>query len=183
MLLVAILGATALFAWNKNRQVRIPYALSARPVVIPPRQAQKKTEAEIKSLNQDIVLSVVAFSVVTVSSVTNSLLAVLALPILVKLVIPWWQEGFQSGLDEHKFDHKVFEALLMASLLVFGYYRVAAVLFGSAAAGKKLGLQTRMLVENVQETVFGEQPGKIWVVSSDGHEVGIPLNYLRLEDL
>jgi hypothetical protein len=183
MLLVAILGATALYAWKNNRQVRVPYALSVGRVEPLPSQAQKKTQEEIRSLNQDIVLSVAAFGLVTVSSVTNSLLAILALPMLVKLVIPWWQEGFQSGLDERKFDHKVFEAFLMAGLLAFGYYRIAAVLFGSAAAGKKLGLQTRMLVENVQETIFGDQPGKIWVVSSEGQEIGIPLNYLRVEDI
>ncbi|MDE3091952.1 MAG: HAD-IC family P-type ATPase, partial [Chloroflexota bacterium] len=105
-------------------------------------------------------------------------LGLLSLPILIKLGIPYWRDGYQSLVKERKINRPTFDAVTLSAFLAAGLFSFTAFWFGAVGLSKKLILRTRSQSERALAGAFGEQPRKVWVVTPDGREIEIPFEEL-----
>ena len=143
---------------------------------------QTKLADEDKQLNQDVALSVVAFGLSAAGAVVAHPLGLLSLPILIKLGIPYWRDGYQSLVKEHKINRPTFDAVGLSVFLAAGLFSFTSFWFGAIGLSKKLILRTRAQSEQALADAFGEQPRAIWIVAPDGREIEIPFADLKPGD-
>ncbi len=156
--------------------------ISTKPGIQTSLLAQTKFHAEDKALSQDLALSAAAMGLTTLGALVAHPLALLSLPLLIKLSIPYWREGYHSLVEKRKIDRAVFDAVVSTGLLASGQLALTAVVDGATSLSKKLVLRTQNKSEQALTGVFGEQPRKVWVVVSNEQEIEIPFEELKPGD-
>jgi Cu2+-exporting ATPase len=144
--------------------------------------ARAKLAQEDKQLNQEVALSVAALGLSATGAVVAHPLGLLSLPILIKLGMPFWRDGYQSLVKERKINRPAFDAIAMTAFLAAGLFSFTAFWFGVLGLSRKLILRTRSQSERALTDAFGEQPRKVWVVAPDGREIEIPFEELKPGD-
>jgi Cu2+-exporting ATPase len=144
--------------------------------------AQANLAQEDKQLNQEVALSAVALGLSAAGVVVAHPLALLSLPILIKLGMPYWRDGYQSLVKERKINRPTFDAVALSVFLAAGLYSFTAFWLGAVGLSKKLVLRTRSQSERALADAFGEQPRKVWVVFPDGREIEISFADLKPGD-
>jgi Cu2+-exporting ATPase len=144
--------------------------------------AQAKFQAEDERLNQDLVLSAAAFGLTTVGALVAQPLALLSLPLLIKLSIAYWRDGYRSLVEKRKIDGAVRDAVMSTGFLAAGMLSLNALSFAALGLSKKIVLRTRRNSEQALTGAFGEQPRTVWVVTPNGREIEIPFEELKPGD-
>jgi Cu2+-exporting ATPase len=144
--------------------------------------AQAKFQAEDEQLNRDFALSAAALGLTTVGALVAHPLALLGLPLLIKLSIPYWRDGYHSLVEKRKIDGTVRDAVVMTGLLASGMFSFAALFEGTLSLSRKLILRTRRNSEQALTGAFGEQPRTVWVIAPNGQELEIPFGELKPGD-
>jgi len=88
---------------------------------------QTRLRAEDKRLSQDVALSATALGLTTAGALVAHPLALLSLPILIKLAIPYLRDGYHSLVEQRKIDTPVFVAALNTGLIASGLFSMAAL--------------------------------------------------------
>ena len=150
-------------------------------------EAQARFRAEDAKLNQDIALSAAVLGLTTAGALVAHPLALLSLPILVKLVIPYFREGYHNLVKKRKIDATVRDAIAMGGLIGTGLFSMTALFEGTYALSKKIVLRTRLRSEEALTGALGEQPRTVWVLrqaqdGQNGLEVEIPFEQLKPDD-
>ncbi len=157
-------------------------AVDAKVVAQTSTLAQAKLRTEDEKLNQDIALSTAALGLTTAGALVAHPLALLSLPILIKLAVPYLREGYRSLTEKRKVDAAVRDAVVTGALIGTGFFSMAALAEGAYALNKKIILRTRLRSEEALTGAFGEQPRTVWIVARDGREVEIPFEQLKPGD-
>ncbi len=144
--------------------------------------AQAKFQAEDERLSQDLAVSLAALGLTTAGALVAHPLALLSLPLLIKLSIPYWREGYHSLVEKRKIDGAVRDAVVSTGFLAAGMFSFNALWFAALSLSRKLVLRTRTKSEQALTSAFGEQPRTVWVVAPNGQEIEIPFEELKQGD-
>ncbi len=150
-------------------------------------ETQTRLRAEDKRLSQDVALSAAALGLTTAGALIAHPLALLSLPILIKLAIPYLRDGYHSLVEKRKIDTPVFVAALNTGLIASGLFSMAALYEGVDALSKKVILRTRRRSEEALTGALGEQPRTVWILrpaqdAPNGQEIEIPFEQLKPDD-
>ncbi len=156
--------------------------VDAKPGLQTSALARAKLRAEDKQLSQDLALSATALGLATAGAVFAHPLALLSLPLLIKLSIPYWRDGYRNLVEKRKINRPVFDAVATTGTLAAGLFSFTAFWFGAVSLSQKLVLRTRTKSEQALTGAFGEQPRKVWIVTSNDQEIEIPFEELKPDD-
>jgi heavy metal translocating P-type ATPase len=91
--------------------------------------------------------------------------------------IPAYKRAYKSIFIDHKFSSYICDAILMAGLVIGGYYLMGSVSILMILFGHKLRLMTENHSKNTLKNLFGQQPRTVWLLV-DGVEVETPFEQL-----
>ena len=144
-------------------------------------QEKEKSDKE-KKIDQLVGLSLASLGLTTASTLLYPPLTLVALPVLLYLGVPIYQDAYHALVKEKKVRVAVVDSIIITLAIAAGQAAAVSLAYVLVFASQKLLLKTEDQSQQRIVDLFGIQQTSVWLLS-DGVEVETPLDALQKGDV
>lgn len=146
------------------------------------KEEKKEKSDKEKKIDQLVLLSLASLGVTTASTFLYPPLTLAALPVLLYLGVPIYQDAYHALVREKQVRVAVVDSVIITLALAAGQAAAVSLAYTLVFASQKLLLKTEDQSQQRMIDLFGIQQTSVWLLS-DGVEVETPLDTLQKGDV